>query len=189
MRQASRRFGNLTQLREQSRDFRLSATLETTFQDLRYALRGMRKSPAFAITAILSLALAIGANTAIYSIVDAALLRPLPVPEPDRLFTLATPGIQEPGRAEPPGERTAFNYPLYQQFPRRRRETPPDSLCSVTSVTRRSSYRFPTPLRRLKKPLANSSPAKPSTSCKSLRHWAAFLPAKRIAFPGAIPWR
>ncbi len=113
--QASRRFGNLTQLREQSRDFRLSATLETTFQDLRYALRGMRKSPAFAITAILSLALAIGANTAIYSIVDAALLRPLPVPEPDRLFTLASPQILDPGE-EPSGLREYFSYPEYQQF-------------------------------------------------------------------------
>jgi predicted permease len=110
---ASRRFGNLTQLREQSRETRLFAALETTFQDLRYAWRGMRKSPAFAITAILSLALAIGANTAIYSIVDAALLRPLPVPEPDRLFTLSTPWIDEPDRT---GENETFSYPLYQQF-------------------------------------------------------------------------
>ncbi len=113
--EASRRFGNLTQLRERSREARLSATLETTLQDLRYALRGMRKSPAFAVTAILSLALAIGANTAIYSIVDAALLRPLPVPEPDRLFTLATPYIQQPGR-ERPAEDVSFSYPLLQQF-------------------------------------------------------------------------
>ncbi|HTB12028.1 MAG TPA: ABC transporter permease [Bryobacteraceae bacterium] len=113
--EASRRFGNLTQLREQSRDFRLSTSLETTLQDLRYAIRGMRKSPAFAVTAILSLALAIGANTAIYSIVDAALLRPLPVPEPDRLFTLATPYIQEPGR-ERPVEDVSFSYPLLQEF-------------------------------------------------------------------------
>jgi predicted permease len=114
-REASRRFGNATQLREQSRDFRLSAALEATFQDVRYAWRGMLKSPAFAITAILSLALAIGANTAIYSIVDAAMLRPLPVPEPERLFTLATPGIEESG-VGPSGERETFSYPLYQQF-------------------------------------------------------------------------
>lgn len=113
--EASRRFGNLTQLREQSRDFRLWATLESTLQDLRYALRGMHKSPAFAVTAILSLALAIGANTAIYSIVDAALLRPLPVPEPDRLFLLSNPPIAETAGANA-GDNEVFSYPLYQQF-------------------------------------------------------------------------
>jgi predicted permease len=114
-RQAERRFGNITQLREQSRGFRLSATLESTLQDLRYAFRGMRKSPAFAITAILSLALAIGANTAIYSIVDAAMLRPLPVPEPNRLFVLAFPGIQD-SEEGPVALRESFSYPVYQQF-------------------------------------------------------------------------
>jgi predicted permease len=113
--QAERRFGNVTQLREQSREVRLSALLETTFQDVRYAIRGMRTSPAFALTAILSLALAIGANTAIYSIVDAALLRPLPVPRPDRLFTLATLQIQQQGQ-ERPIEDVSFSYPLLQQF-------------------------------------------------------------------------
>jgi predicted permease len=114
-REASRRFGNATQFREQSREIRLSSILETTFQDLRYAWRGLRKSPAFALTAILSLALAIGANTAIYSIVDAALLRPLPVPEPDRLVTLANPDILAAGE-QPHGGRVTFSYPLYQQF-------------------------------------------------------------------------
>jgi len=114
-RQAAVRFGNVTHLREQSREIRLASILETTLQDLRYASRGLRKSPAFALTAILSLALAIGANTAIYSIVDAALLRPLPVPESDRLVTLATPGIQEPGRVSS-AEREAFSYPLYKLF-------------------------------------------------------------------------
>lgn len=114
-REASRRFGNITQLREHSREIRLSSILETTLQDLRYAWRGMRKSPAFALTAILSLALAIGANTAIYSIVDAALLRPLPVPEPERLFTVSRPLIEEQG-GPPHAEDEAFSYPLYQQF-------------------------------------------------------------------------
>ncbi len=115
-REASIRFGNVTRLREESREIRLSSLLESTFSDIRYALRGMRKSPAFAATAILSLALAIGANTAIYSIVDAALLRPLPVPEPDRLVKLAMPDIEEPGSPAPSGEREGFSYPLFQQF-------------------------------------------------------------------------
>ncbi len=115
--EASRRFGNATQLREQSREVRLSTAIETTFQDIRYAWRGMRKSPAFALTAILSLALAIGANTAIYSIVDAAMLRPLPVPDPGRLFLLSNPSIGDSGTpvAE---ENEGFSYPLYQRFRR-----------------------------------------------------------------------
>jgi hypothetical protein len=114
-RKASAGFGNTTGFREQSREIRLWTTLETTVQDLRYAFRGMRKSPAFAATAVLSLGLAIGANTAIYSVVDAAMLRPLPVPEPERLFTLAAPAIQLPGMPSS-GERDAFSYPLYLQF-------------------------------------------------------------------------
>ncbi len=114
-RQASIRFGNVTQLREQSREIRLSAMLESTLQDVRYSWRGILKSPAFAITAILSLALAIGANTAIYSIVDAAMLRPLPVAEPDRLIRLALPRIDEPG-SDSSAEDESFSYPLYLQF-------------------------------------------------------------------------
>jgi len=115
LRQARARFGNVTRLHEESRGFRLWAGLEGTLQDIRYAWRGMRKSPAFAITAVLSLALAIGANTAIYSIVDAAILRPLPLPEPDRLFLLSWPDISDPG--SPSGqERDTFSYPEYLQF-------------------------------------------------------------------------
>jgi MacB-like periplasmic core domain len=114
-RQAHMRFGNTTRLREKSRGIRLWGGLEGTCQDVRYAWRGMRKGPAFAATAVLSLALAIGANTAIYSIVDAAILRPLPVPEPGQLFTLSWPDISDPG--SPAGqERDSFSYPEYLQF-------------------------------------------------------------------------
>ncbi len=114
-RQVAARFGNVTRWQEQSRDYRLWAALEGTLQDVRYAWRGMRKGPAFAATAVLSLGLAIGANTAIYSIVDAAMLRPLPVHEPGELFTLTWPDIQDPG--SPAGqERTSFSYPEFLQF-------------------------------------------------------------------------
>ena len=114
-RQANVRFGNLTQLREDSRAIRLWAGLEATLQDVRYAWRGMRKSPAFAATAVLSLALAIGANIAIYSIVDAAILRPLPVPKPNELFRLSSPGVSDPG-GPAAQERVSFSYPIYLQF-------------------------------------------------------------------------
>ena len=114
-RQALVRFGNTTRLKEESRGFRISVLLEATLQDIRYAWRGMCKGRAFAATTVLSLALAIGANTAIYSIVDAAILRPLPVSHPDELFTLSWPDPQDPG--SPGGqERDSFSYPEYLQF-------------------------------------------------------------------------
>ncbi|HEY2852430.1 MAG TPA: ABC transporter permease [Gemmatimonadaceae bacterium] len=109
-RRARQAFGNAARIREQSRDIRLSAALDSTLQDLRYAWRGMWRSPGFTLTALLSLGLAIGANTAIYAIVDAAMLRPLPLPETERLFTLAAPSLD---LTDNRGETDSFSYPLY----------------------------------------------------------------------------
>ncbi|HVT96399.1 MAG TPA: permease prefix domain 1-containing protein, partial [Acidobacteriaceae bacterium] len=74
---AMRQFGNTTQMRERSHEV-VGFRAETIAQDVRFALRQLRKSPGFAVTAILMLALGIGASTAIFGFVDAALIQPLP---------------------------------------------------------------------------------------------------------------
>ena len=94
---ARRQFGNLTSLREESRSMWTFAFLEQTAQDIRYALRMMAANPLFTATAALSLALGIGANTAIYSFMEAILMRSLPVANPHRLAVLKWHAPRRPG--------------------------------------------------------------------------------------------
>ncbi len=140
-RRALAAFGSVARIREQSREIRLSAGLESTIQDLRYAWRAMRKRPAFTTTALLSLSLAIGANTAIYAIVDAAMLRPLPVPDAGRVFTLAAPTL-DVSAAAGSSETDSFSYPLYLQLRAAAKES---ARLAVFSPTDRAEAQGPDP--------------------------------------------
>ena len=93
---ALRAFGNPLLLRERTRDANVWVGLDTFLQDVRQSFRMLRRSPALTAAATLTLALGIGANTGVFSVVDAVIVRPLPYPDPDRLLVL----YQEHQRAD-----------------------------------------------------------------------------------------
>ena len=90
------RLGGSTQLKETNRELRGFPFLETALQDFRFAFRMLRKNPGFSAIAILTLALGIGANTAIFSVVYAVLLKPLPFADSGQLFTVFQRDIKNP---------------------------------------------------------------------------------------------
>jgi predicted permease len=95
-RQARLGFGGHEQVKEDCRQARGTSFIELTLDDARYALRQLRANPTFALVMILTLALSIGANTAIFSVIDGVLLKRLPYPQPDRLVRLFLSSAEYP---------------------------------------------------------------------------------------------
>jgi len=101
-RQALLKFGAVEAIKEQYRDRAAFAALTRMRQDVRFALRLLRKAPAFSATAIVTIALAVGVNAAIFTVLNAAALQSLPVPGGDRLLTVtfsSEGGPRRPSRA------------------------------------------------------------------------------------------
>src|SRR5579872_187475 len=107
---ARRDLGSVQKWKEATRDVQRPRWLEDFLRDIKLAARMLRKSPAFTTVALLTLALAIGANTAIFSLMNGLLLRPLPVPHPDRLVNI---------RLQPGQFGYALCHPLFQSLEKR----------------------------------------------------------------------
>jgi predicted permease len=109
LRAARIQFGGIEQVKEQVRDVRPGAWLSTILQDLRYAARGLWNNPGFAVVVVLSLGIGIGANTAMFSVLNAVLLKPLPVARPEQLFALSNPLSRS-------SVKNIFSYPMFERM-------------------------------------------------------------------------
>ena len=124
--QAMREFGNVGLVKEVTREMWSGASLESFFQDLRYGARMLVKSPSFAAIAILTLALGIGINTAVFSVVNGVLLKPLPYPHPEQLVALA--------ESKPNFDRGSISYPNFRDWQR------DNHSFSAMAITRTSAF-------------------------------------------------
>ncbi len=114
-RRARLEFGGIEQIKDDAREARMTGTLDRTVRELRAAGRSLSKSPGFTAVAVATLALGIGVNTEIFSLLDQAALRPLPVREPDRLVAFHSAGVN-PGMDRNSGLKLSFSYPKYKEF-------------------------------------------------------------------------
>lgn len=123
---AVREFGNVGLVKEVTREMWSGASLEAFQQDLRYGVRTLVKSPGFAVIAILTLALGIGVNTAVFSVVNGVLLKTLPFPHPEQLVTLA--------ESKPNFDAGSISYPNFRDWQKDNRTF------SSMAITRRYAF-------------------------------------------------
>ena len=134
--QARRAFGGIEQMKDRQRDARSFVWLDDARRDLQYAARSLRRTPGFAVVAVLTLALGIGANVTIFTLLDAVVLKPLPVPAPGELVMFYENGPE--GTADATGgsgRYLHFSYPRFQRL-----EAALGSLGSMAAVTRSSLF-------------------------------------------------
>ena len=112
MRRARLQFGAAERVKEECREARGVHVLETLFRDIRYGLRALRKSPGFTTVAVLTLVLGIGANSAIFSVINGILLKPLPYSHPEELIDLH---LTAPGVNFPDADPAPFLYFTYRE--------------------------------------------------------------------------
>jgi predicted permease len=119
-RRARIEFGSVEQFKEECREERGGFGLETFWSDVRFGLRMLRKTPGFAVTAIVTIALGIGANTSVFSAMNTVLLRSLPLPHPEQLVHLILPNNQPWGAWNTGDGDTSFSEPVFEAL---RKET------------------------------------------------------------------
>src|ERR1700681_4424653 len=125
---ARREFGNVDLVQQVTRDQWAWLWADELVQDLRYGARMLRKNPGFTLVAVLTLALGIGANTAIFSVVNAVLLNPLPYPHPEQLVTLH--------ESKPNFESGSISYPNFRDWKK------DNHTFSSVAISRRYAFSF-----------------------------------------------
>lgn len=117
-RSARRQFGNTTLLKQRQRESRTTMFFANVWRDVRYGVRQLAKTPVFTIVCLLTLGLGVGANTAVFSVMHAVLMKMLPVQDASRVFYLHTTGFPD-GASQTGDSNTSFSYPIYRALSER----------------------------------------------------------------------